>query len=152
MLSAAFNKSNATHRARVTIIQIYATLLTTLGASYVEANYSVIAKHFLVDIIANPRNRLSTHEILRTGRFVSVLLRDLVGMRMLSEQGQIAAIQDLLANYVRKWPALMPGQTAPYHATLVAALKEISGLLQQLGNAPQFLQVRNRACSYRCLD
>ncbi|KZO91157.1 hypothetical protein CALVIDRAFT_522023 [Calocera viscosa TUFC12733] len=139
-LAAVFNKPSATHRTRVGIVQSYATLLNVLGSVYVEANYSAIAKHFLIDIIGHSRNRVSQHEILRVRKFVSAILRDLVGVRMLSEQGQIAAIQDLIANYLRKWPALMPGQSSPSHLTLVAALKEVSELLQQLGNAPQFLQ------------
>ncbi|KZT57919.1 hypothetical protein CALCODRAFT_495577 [Calocera cornea HHB12733] len=139
-LSTAFNRPTTTHRTRVGIVQSYATLLNALGSAYVEANYSTIAKHFLVDIIAHARNQVSPHEILRVRKFVGVILRDLVGVRMLSEQGQIAAIQDLISNYMRKWPALMPGQSSPHHLSLVAALKEVSELLQQLGNAPQFLQ------------
>ncbi|EJU04714.1 ARM repeat-containing protein [Dacryopinax primogenitus] len=139
-LSTSFNKSTGSLRTRVGIVQIYTTLLNELGPTYVETNYSVFARHFLVDIIGHPKNQVTLHETLRVRKFVSVILRDLVGVRMLSEQGQIGAIQDLITNYLRRWPALMPGQNAPHRLTLVAALKEVSELLQQLGNAPQFLQ------------
>jgi hypothetical protein len=61
---------------------------------------------------------------------------------MLTEQGQIGAIQELSASYLKKWPALLTGQIAPNPLTLVVVLKEIAGLLQQLGNAPPPVQVR----------
>ena len=35
-----------------------------------------------------------------------------------------------------RWPAMMPGQVAPPTSVLVVALREVAGLLQQLGNAP----------------
>jgi len=47
---------------------------------------------------------------------------------MLSEQGQISAIRELANIYLKRWPAMMPGQTL----VLVVVLK-VAGLLQQLG-------------------
>ena len=73
---------------------------------------------------------------------MEILLRDLIGIRLLSEQGQIGAIQELSNSYLKKWPALMPGHIAPNPLTLVVVLKEVAGLLQQLGNAPPPVQVR----------
>jgi len=60
----------------------------------------------------------------------------------LSEQGQISAIQELANTYLKRWPAMMPGQMAPSSLALVVILKEVAGLLQQLGNAPPPVQVR----------
>jgi hypothetical protein len=48
---------------------------------------------------------------------------------MLSEQGQISAIQELANAYLKRWPAMMPGQVAP--SVLVFTLREVAGLLQQ---------------------
>ena len=70
-----------------------------------------------------------------------VLLRDLIGVRMLSEQSQIAAIQELSSSYLRKWPALIPGWTAPDAKVLVVALQEVADLLQQFGDGPPPVQV-----------
>ena len=72
---------------------------------------------------------------------VGLLLRDLVGVRMLGEQAQISAIQELSKAYLKRWPAMMPGQTAPNPLVLTIALREVAGLLQQLGNAPSTVQV-----------
>jgi len=72
---------------------------------------------------------------------VGVLLCDLIEVRMLSEQSQIATIQELSSSYLRKWPALIPGKIAPDVKVLVIALMEVAGLLQQFRNAPPPVQV-----------
>jgi hypothetical protein len=76
--------------------------------------------------------------LIRT--LVRIILRDLVGVWKLSEQGQIAAIQELANSYPKRWPAIMPGQVSPNSSVLIA-FREVAGLLQQLGNAPPPVQV-----------
>ena len=141
LLSTAFNKSSIARKARIGIIEFYAALLVDLGPQFVENNYAVIVRHLLVDIVPHPRNSTTRYEVLLVRKMVGVLLRDLIGVRMLSEQGQIAAIQELSSSYLRKWPALMAGRTAPDARVLVVALKEVAGLLQQFGNSPPPVQV-----------
>lgn len=141
LLSTTFNKPSTVRKARIGIIEFYAALLVDLGPQFVENNYAVIVRHFLVDIIPHPRNSTTRYEVLLVRKMIGVLLRDLIGVRMLSEQGQIAAIQELSSSYLRRWPALMPGKTAPDARVLVVALKEVAGLLQQFGNAPPPVQV-----------
>ena len=47
-----------------------------------------------------------------------------------------------LANaYLKRWPAIMPGQVAPPTSVLVFTLREVAGLLQQLGNTPPLVRV-----------
>ncbi|KAG9014418.1 hypothetical protein FRB90_005311 [Tulasnella sp. 427] len=111
-----------------------------LGPSWVETNYSVIVKHLITEIVIPVRQSTNTHDTSLVRKLVGILLRDLIGVRMLSEQGQIAAIKELSEGYLKKWPALLPGQVAPHHNALVVALKEVAGLLQQLGNAPPPVQ------------
>jgi len=60
---------------------------------------------------------------------------------MLSEQGHLAAIQELSNAYLKRWPAMLPGQVPPSSSLLVCVLREVAGLLQQLGNAPPPVQV-----------
>jgi HEAT repeat-containing protein 5 len=59
---------------------------------------------------------------------------------MLSEQRQISGIQELANAYLKRWPAMMAGQVAPT-SVFVFTLREVAGLLQQLGNAPPPVQV-----------
>lgn len=154
LLSTQFNKPGTSRRAKIGMFDFYAALLTKLGSGFCEANFSLIASHLFSEIISH--SRLTTpnpnvsmgalrYEKLLVRTLVGILLRDLVGVRMLSEQGQIAAIQELANVYLKRWPPMMPGQVAPSPAVFVCVLKEIAGLLQQLGNAPPPVQVVTHA-------
>ena len=140
-LSTHLNKQYITRKTRIGIFDFYAVLLTKLGASFVETNFSLIVSHLVTEIVSSPRSAATRYDILLTRSLVGILLRDLVGVRMLSEQGQISAIQELANAYLKRWPAMMPGQVAPSSQVLVIALREVAGLLQQLGNAPPPVQV-----------
>ena len=140
-LSVQFNKPQASKKTRVGIFDFYAALLTQLGSGWVENNYGLVVTHLMNEIVANPRNSTTRYETLLVRALVEVLLRDLVGVRMLGEQAQISAIQELSTVYLKRWPALMHGQTASNSLCLVIALREVAGLLQQLGNAPPPVQV-----------
>jgi hypothetical protein len=95
----------------------------------------------MAEIVSNPKNGTTRYDKLFIRKLVGALLRELIAVRMLTEQGQIAAIQELSSSYLKRWPALMPGQVAPTSAILTIALEEVAGLLQQLGNAPPPVQV-----------
>ncbi|PCH43056.1 ARM repeat-containing protein [Wolfiporia cocos MD-104 SS10] len=139
-LSTHFNKPQASRKTRVGIFDFYSALLTHLGTPFVESQYGLIVGHLMTEIVANPRNSTTRYETLAVRSLVETLLRDLVGVRMLGEQAQIIAIQELSNVYLKRWPAMMPGQTAPSPLCLVIALREVAGLLQQLGNAPPPVQ------------
>jgi hypothetical protein len=150
LLSTQFNKASTSRKARIGMFDFYAALLTKLGPGFCEANFPLIASHLFSEIVSNsrlttpnPNVSLSSlrYEKLLVRTLVGILLRDLVGVRMLSEQGQIAAIQELANVYLKRWPPMMPGQVAPSSAVLVCVLREIGGLVQQLGNAPPPVQV-----------
>ena len=144
-LSLHFNKPQTTHKTRVSIFDLYAALFTTLGPTFVETNYGIIIQHLMSEVVNAPRSATTRYEVLFVRRLVGILLRDLIGVRMLSERSQIAAIQELSNVYLKRWPALMPGSTAPTAHVLTIVLKEVAGLLQQLGNAPPPVQVGESA-------
>lgn len=139
-LSNHFNKPHQSRKIRVGIFDFYASLFTQLGSGWVETNFSLVVSHLMNEIVAFHRNSSTRYETLSVRTLVGILLRDLIGIRMLSEQGQIAAIQELANSYLKRWPAMMPGQTAPSSTVLVMVLREVAGLLQQLGNAPPPVQ------------
>lgn len=140
-LSTQFNKPNTTRRTKIGIFDFYAALFRTLGSGFVEANYAVIVKHFFTEIIGGSKAPLTRYDKLFLRKLVGIVMRDLIGVGLLSEQGQIGAIQELASSSLKKWPALLPSQTAPDSSVLVIALKEVAGLLEQLGNAPPPVQV-----------
>ena len=153
-LSSHLNKASASRRIRIGMFDFYAALLTKLGTGFCEANSSLIVSHLLLEIVSSPRLSTSPtvslcalrYEKLLVRSLAGILLRDLVGVRMLSEQGRIAAIQDLASVYLKRWPPIMPNQTAPPSSVLVCMLRGVSGLLQQLGNALPPVQVGSSVC------
>ncbi|KDQ54486.1 hypothetical protein JAAARDRAFT_80176 [Jaapia argillacea MUCL 33604] len=140
VLSNHFNKVNSSKKLRVGIFHFYTSLLNCLGPSFVESNYAIIVNHLTGDVIAHQRNTVTRYEVLLARTLVGIILRDLIGVRMLGEQAQINAIQELSNSYLKRWPAIMPGQTAPNSLVLDVVLAEVAGLLQQLGNAPPPVQ------------
>ncbi|KAJ2921172.1 hypothetical protein H1R20_g15918, partial [Candolleomyces eurysporus] len=140
LLSNQLNRHHLSRKIRIGIFDFYAALFNKLGATFVENNFSLIVSHLLTEVVMYPRNGLNRYETLLTRKLVSILLRDLIGVRMLSEQGQISAIKELATLYLKRWPAMMPGKVAPPSAVLVIVLREVAGLLQQLGNAPPPVQ------------
>jgi hypothetical protein len=139
-ISTQFNKAHS-RKIRAGIFMFYVTLLAKLGPAFVETNYSLLVGHLMTEIVSNPKNGATRYDKLFIRKLVGALLRELIAVRMLTEQGQIAAIQDLSSSYLKRWPALMPGQVAPSSTILTIALEEVAGLLQQLGNAPPPVQV-----------
>ncbi|KAG6857124.1 hypothetical protein H0H87_009256 [Tephrocybe sp. NHM501043] len=139
-LSSHFNKPTVSRKVRTGIFDFYAALLTRLGPTFVESNFALIVSHLMTEIVSTPRSTSTRYETLHVRSLMGILLRDLIGVRMLSEQGQISAIQELANAYLKRWPAMMPGQTAPISTVLTIVLREVAGLLQQLGNAPPPVQ------------
>lgn len=135
LLSTPLNKTNTSRRTRNAIFDIYATLFDLLGADWVESNYAILVDHLFTQIVDHPRSNNSRYEVLAVREVVGILLRNVIAIRSLSEQGQSSAVQELTNSWLKKWPALLPGQKAPSEAVLVIVLKELAGLLQQLGTA-----------------
>ncbi|WVO22834.1 uncharacterized protein IAS62_004177 [Cryptococcus decagattii] len=134
-LSTPYNKPQSPRKLRNAIIDVYTTLFTTLGGEYVEARYGEIVKHIMDEIVLPQRG--GRYEVLMTRQVAKILLRDLIGERLLSEPGQVSAIRELTVNYLKRWqPTLLPGQPSMNKNALIIVLREIAGLLEQLGNAP----------------
>lgn len=136
-LSTPYNRLGSPRQLRNAIIDVYVTLFSSLGSSYVESHYAEIVKHITDELVLPQRSQASRFEVLTTREAVGLLLRDLIGVRLLSEQGQVMAIREWTNNYLKKWQTQpLPGSTKTNKYVLVVALREVAGLLEQLGNAP----------------
>lgn len=160
-LSAQFNKANASRKTKIGLFDFYVGVLEKLGSEWLEANYSLLVAHFMTEIVAQygspvagssaasgsggsggPNGLAKRYERLLACKLVSIVLRDVVGVRMLSEQGQIQAIKELSVSYLKRWPALLgSGANVPGSPVLCVVLKEVAGLVGQLGNLPGTVQV-----------
>jgi HEAT repeat-containing protein 5 len=144
VLASHFNKISASRKTRLGLFNFYSVLFVSLGPSFVESNYAIIVTHLMDSVVSYPypRSLGTRHDKLLVRHGVSILLRDLIATRMLSESGHIGAVRELSTTYLRKWPALLPGDKAPTKEVLVVSLREVSGLVAQMGNAPPPVQVR----------
>lgn len=149
LLSAPYCRPQTTRKGRVGLIAVYSALLSALGQTFVEAHYSELAQHIVEKVGRAPVRPVTgtsqaaqhqRYESLTNRKCANILLRHVVGVRLLSEQGQIAAIRDLASLYLNKWPSLLPGHPAPSKTSLLVALQETAGLLLQLGCAPTPVQ------------
>ncbi|CAG8538967.1 8065_t:CDS:10 [Diversispora eburnea] len=132
-LSSIYNKQSSTREVRSAIILAYAALFIKLGTTYVESNYAIITRHLLKELLSHPRNLNSRYEALNVREHCELLLREVIGSRLLSEQGQVTAVRELINSWVKQWPA--QNQVEPSKLSLVCAVNEISGLLLDLGGA-----------------
>ncbi|KAL1916261.1 uncharacterized protein VTP21DRAFT_5878 [Calcarisporiella thermophila] len=137
-LSSHYNNKASVREIRTAVIEAYALLFMRLGTHVVETNYATLVAHIMQEIVSHPRNTQTRYEALSARAHGAFLLREVLG-RLLSEQGQIAAVRVLVMNCVKRWPALMPTETAPTKWALVAALNEIAALLFELGEAASTL-------------
>ena len=136
-LSLPYNRHGSPRKLRNALIDVYATLFTSLGSQYVETHYAEIVKHITDEIVLSHRGQTSRHEILTSREAAGLLLRDLIGVRLLSENGQVMAIREWATTYLRKWQLqTLAGQAKTHKLVLIVALREAAGLLEQLGNAP----------------
>jgi hypothetical protein len=135
-LAFPFLRTGTTKRARGAILDVYATVLEALGAEWVQSHYETVLKHLLDDIPNHARGTSTRAEVLSVRISVGLILRKVVGERMLGESAQVGAIQEISSCILKKYPVLMPGQHPPSKYSLVLALNETAGLLTQLGSAP----------------
>ncbi|KDN46480.1 hypothetical protein K437DRAFT_268128 [Tilletiaria anomala UBC 951] len=149
-LSTAYFRSPTSRKLQAALFDVYAALLTRLGAEWVHLNYELIFKHFAADMPAMLRSNNQRTEFLFLRSGVRILLREFIGERMLGEQGQVAAIQQICTGYIKRWPTLTPGHFPPAKFTLAVALSECTGLLTQLGSTPPQVQDALYAPLIRC--
>lgn len=135
-LALPFLRAGTTKRARGAILDVYATLLEILGADWVQGHYETVLKHLVDDIPNHARGTSTRAEVLCVRISVGLILRKVIGERMLGESAQVGAIQEISSCFLKKFPVLMPGQHPPSKYSLVLALNETAGLLAQLGSAP----------------
>ncbi|KAM0791957.1 hypothetical protein ACM66B_004208 [Microbotryomycetes sp. NB124-2] len=156
-LSAPYNRLASTRKFRNGIADVYGELFTTLGATWIETNYADVVKHLVNELgcgtaagsgwtgwNARALERLdpikARYDALQARTTVTVLLRDVISGRLLSEGGQVTALREVAEAFLKQWPALMPGKAAPTKQALVIALNETSNLLTSLGCCPPAVQ------------
>ncbi|KIM27128.1 hypothetical protein M408DRAFT_16736 [Serendipita vermifera MAFF 305830] len=168
IIGTLMSKQSTTRKQRVGLLHVYSALFNLLGPSWVESNYALILTHLAKDLINAPKVSMGTRvDKAWIRKAVGILLRDVIGERMLSEQGIISSVMDVVNGIIRPFlsailfaksnsrpmsptgggqsntAAFIRSQSSdksPSADTMMIALKELAGLLRQLGNAPPVVQ------------
>ncbi|CAO1639306.1 unnamed protein product [Sympodiomycopsis kandeliae] len=136
-LSEPFNKTTASRKLRTAILDMYATLFTTLGPLWVQTHYDVIIAHLIDHLPNQPRSMGTRSQVLSLRSGIAIILRRVIAEKMLGEGAQADAIHTICSAVIKRYPVVMPGQPPPpTKYTLVLALDEVTALLRQLGTVP----------------
>ncbi|MCJ1395322.1 hypothetical protein MMC18_008206 [Xylographa bjoerkii] len=134
-LSAQYVRSSTSNRGRAAVISCYSKVFQSLDPGVVEANYSVIADHLLVDILSSPLIVHHRYRLLLTRRFIQKLLADVVGRFILGEAAQITAAKLLINDYLKNYPRVLKEKSELTKNTLTGVLNALASLIKALGSA-----------------
>ena len=134
-LSTFYQHNTTTNKARIGMIACFATVLKELGPDLVESHYGEIASHLLTELLPQVTSKSTRHRQLLTRKCVALLLENVVGRRLLSEDGQVVAVRYLLSDIIKDYPQILKERAEPSKETLICTLSAITSLLQLLGCA-----------------
>ena len=134
-LSLHYLHNTTTNRARIGMISCFTTIFKELGPQVIESHYGEIASHLLVELPLQVATKSTRHRQLLTRNCVALLLENVVGRQLLSEDGQIAAVRYLVSDIIKDYPQALNERAEPSKMTLVCSLSAIASLLQLLGCA-----------------
>ncbi|TIA97665.1 hypothetical protein E3P94_02836 [Wallemia ichthyophaga] len=135
--SSHFNKGS--RKIKNIIIEIYASLFSSMGSKWIESNYQTIITHLIYSVMES--NMVKPCDILTVRSSLNILLREHIGKTLLSEQGQGLALNVLIDTFLSKYTKGDTLQARYSDQSLVVVVEESIGLLDQLGSVP--LQVQD---------
>ncbi|EFW98758.1 heat repeat protein [Grosmannia clavigera kw1407] len=134
-LSTHYVRLSTTNRARAAIGVCYGRVLQRLGEKAVEQSYLQIMDSLTVEVLGHGNIANNRYRLLTARRMVDTIVQEVVGRRILSEAGQMAAAKALVDEILRHYPAVTRERTEPSKQTLVASLGALSALIEALGSA-----------------
>ncbi|CAK7263994.1 hypothetical protein SEPCBS57363_000846 [Sporothrix epigloea] len=134
-LSAHYVKLSTTSRARAAIGICYGRVLQRLGERAIELNYLRIIENLTVDLLGHANIVNNRYRLLVSRRIVDTIVQDIVGRRILSEAGKIAAAKALINDILKNYPQLIKERSEPSKHALVVTLGALASLITSLGSA-----------------
>ena len=134
-LSLHYLHNKTTNRARIGMLACFTTVFKALGPQIIESHYGEIAYHLLVELPLQVTTKSTRHRQLLTRKCVALLLEDVVGRQLLSEDGQVAAVRYLVSDIIKDYPQSLNEHAEPSKMTLICSLSAITSLLHLLGCA-----------------
>jgi hypothetical protein len=140
-LSTAYSRSQSRY-IRNCLILAYAYVLKALGSAFADANYSAILEHLLKDIAIHPLVGDDRYRSLETRQHISYILGHVLRRQLLNEPAKMMAIRAIIKVLQKNQDGKGTNVDAwPPEAT-VSAVSELAELVQDLGSAVSFEQVR----------
>lgn len=133
-------KPATTNKARSSLGMCYKIILENLPEKDVQDKYNEIASHFFYDILSYPSIWSNRVRLLLSRKIINSLLNNLVGVRLLTENGQLSAARWLINDILKNYPQVLPNRREPSKHALAAALRALASLLRQLGSAATLIQ------------
>ena len=134
-LSVQYVRSSTSNNTRAAIAHCYVTIFTTLESGVVESNYGQVADHLLIDLLSNQAIAHDRYRLLLTRKFVSKILADCIGSRVLGETGRLNAAKMLINGVLKNYPQVIKERAQPSKQTLIGALAALAPLIKSLGSA-----------------
>ncbi|XP_014676646.1 PREDICTED: HEAT repeat-containing protein 5B-like [Priapulus caudatus] len=134
--------SSTSREVRVGVTHAYVRFVEIRGGLWLERNISLLLKHLLLDLVANPRASASHVDAVYSRKCVNFVLRTVLG-ELLGEKAQISAAKELCHIILQQMNLLGDATTdkdssveslASQHV-LVCALHELSSIVQHLGTS-----------------
>lgn len=134
VLSAQYMRATGA-KAKTAIAVAYKLVIIRLPEKVIEDQYATIADHLFTELLGTPSITYNRHRLLITRKFVSIILRDTVGSKILGESAKLIAAQWLINNVLKDYPQVVAERREPSKQTLIATLDALSGLIADLGSA-----------------
>lgn len=132
-ITLLYNRPGTSARARNVLVDVYATLLYRLGRTYVEGAFSAIFDNICLELGTGAQSKTSRHETLLARHYARLLLDKVIAGRLLKEEGQRSAVEEIVKRYLGKFPAAIPGTQEPATESIVLALQTMADLLGRFG-------------------
>ncbi|RKF71993.1 Pof6 interactor protein 1 [Golovinomyces cichoracearum] len=151
-LSTFYIKNTINNNTRAGIALCYLTIFQKLREKSVEALYMKAVDHLINDVLSHTNITSHRYRLLTTRKFVKVILEDVIGASILSDEGQINAATHLINNYLKNFPQVIKEKAEPSKHTLVVALSALASLIRNLGTASNSFSESCRDCLLKVLQ
>ncbi|KAI9802828.1 MAG: hypothetical protein M1833_001427 [Piccolia ochrophora] len=134
-LSTHYVRTSTPNRVRAGIALCLSKMLRGLGQDVVELHYLQIADHLLNDVLSHSTITNHRHRLLKSRRYVQIVLEDVVGQQILGETAQLNAAKALINNVLKNFPQVIKERAEPTKYALTGALSALAALMTSLGSA-----------------
>lgn len=134
-LASLYTHSTSTAKVRVGITQTFALFIMEADPLTMEANFFIISKVILFNILSDPNIAQDRHKFILAREHAKFIITNVIGRQVLGEIGQISAIKVLTNEVLKNYPKVLKEQEEVPKETLIGTLECVQQLLSLVGSA-----------------